>query len=450
MRLRLPPKVSFILDILERHGFEAYAVGGCVRDLVLARTPNDWDVTTSARPEQVKACFRRTVDTGLKHGTVTVMLEKDAFEVTTYRIDGDYSDSRHPDSVVFTSSLEQDLLRRDFTINAMAYSDRGGLVDISGGMRDLQKRVIRCVGSPDRRFGEDALRVMRAVRFAAQLGFSIEPATAEAAARHASGLSRVSAERIAVELLKLLTSPYPEMILEMRRLGITARVLPEFDRMMETPVATPSSLPGDTVGAHTVRALRAMPEDRILRLTALLYESGKPETAETDEFGWTHFPEYWTAGARIADGVIRRLKLDNATRKAVTNLIGGLAFIPETDAASVRKSMHLVGPESFDDYLALLWADKAADRNGEAVRDDDPDFMKINSLYDRERQILRMGDPLSVKDLAVDGTDLESLGYRGPEIGEFLKGALDEVLGDPGKNTKEHLLALASERKGAG
>ena len=173
MRLKLPPKVEYIIDILQRHGFEAYAVGGCVRDSVLALTPEDWDITTSAKPEEVKACFRRTVDTGIRHGTVTVMLDDEGFEVTTYRIDGRYTDGRHPDQVTFTPNLRDDLMRRDFTINAMAYNDERGLVDLYGGMQDIQRRVVRCVGDPDARFDEDALRIMRAVRFAARFGFAL-------------------------------------------------------------------------------------------------------------------------------------------------------------------------------------------------------------------------------------------------------------------------------------
>lgn len=188
MRLRLPEKVKHIIDTLEENGFEAFAVGGCVRDSILARDPKDWDITTSARPEQVKALFRRTVDTGLKHGTVTVLLGDDQYEVTTYRIDGDYEDGRHPKEVTFTSELREDLLRRDFTINAMAYNDRLGLVDLYGGMDDLQKRIIRCVGNADARFEEDALRIMRAVRFSAQLDFTIEEETRRSAASHAGNL----------------------------------------------------------------------------------------------------------------------------------------------------------------------------------------------------------------------------------------------------------------------
>ncbi len=210
MKITLPRKVLMIINNLQLHGYEAFAVGGCVRDSILARRPEDWDITTSARPEEIKKLFRRTVDTGIEHGTVTVLIGKDSFEVTTYRVDGAYEDSRHPIEVRFTSRLEDDLQRRDFTINAMAYNDEVRLVDVFGGMRDLNHHLIRCVGDPKERFSEDALRILRAVRFSAQLNFPIEPYTAEALKELAPTLAKISAERIQAELVKLLVSPHPE------------------------------------------------------------------------------------------------------------------------------------------------------------------------------------------------------------------------------------------------
>ena len=212
MVFEIPQKVEIIINILEKAGYEAYAVGGCVRDALLGRTPNDWDITTSAKPEQVKALFHRTVDTGIAHGTVTVLLEKEGFEVTTYRVDGEYEDGRHPKEVTFTACLEEDLKRRDFTINAMAYNPRKGLVDLFEGQKDLENKVIRCVGDPLERFTEDALRIMRAVRFSAQLGFSLEEETRKVLSVLAPNLKHVSAERIQVELIKLLVSPHPDYL----------------------------------------------------------------------------------------------------------------------------------------------------------------------------------------------------------------------------------------------
>lgn len=210
MKIDLPKKVREILDVIEESGHEAYVVGGCVRDSILGRQPEDWDITTSAKPEEVKALFRRTIDTGIAHGTVTVMMGDDGFEVTTYRVDGKYEDGRHPSEVLFTPNLKEDLRRRDFTINAMAYNEKNGLVDLYNGVYDLKYKNIRCVGNADERFDEDALRILRAVRFAAQLDFGIERETYAAICRHAENLRKVSSERIQVEIVKLLTSPNPE------------------------------------------------------------------------------------------------------------------------------------------------------------------------------------------------------------------------------------------------
>ena len=233
-KIQLPEKVNIIIQTLQAHGYEAYAVGGCVRDSILGRVPDDWDITTSATPFETKELFARTFDTGIEHGTITVLLEKDAFEVTTYRVDGKYEDSRHPKEVTFTRSLREDLLRRDFTINAMAYNDTEGLVDIFGGIEDLQAKTIRCVGNAMERFSEDALRIMRAVRFAAQLGFEIEEETRKAITELAPTLINISAERIQVELIKMLVSPNPGLLRTAYELGITKVMLPEFDEMMPT------------------------------------------------------------------------------------------------------------------------------------------------------------------------------------------------------------------------
>lgn len=235
MKFEIPSKVETIIHTLEAAGFEAYAVGGCVRDALLGRTPNDWDITTSATPEQVKALFHRTVDTGIAHGTVTVLLDKDGFEVTTYRVDGEYEDGRHPKEVTFTASLEEDLKRRDFTINAMAYNPKKGLVDLFGGQEDLEKKVIRCVGDPLERFTEDALRIMRAVRFSAQLGFSLEENTRNGLAVLAPNLKHVSAERIQVELVKLLVSPHPDYLRIAYEAGVTREFLLIFPETEQRP-----------------------------------------------------------------------------------------------------------------------------------------------------------------------------------------------------------------------
>ncbi|NLZ82338.1 MAG: CCA tRNA nucleotidyltransferase, partial [Clostridiales bacterium] len=234
MKIQIPDKVNNIIDTIMSHGYEAYIVGGCVRDMVLGKEPEDWDITTSATPLQIKKIFKRTIDTGIQHGTVTVLLDHEHFEVTTYRLDGIYEDNRHPKEVSFTSSLTEDLRRRDFTINAMAYNKEEGFIDQFDGLADLEKGIIRCVGDPDERFNEDALRILRAVRFSAQLDFTIESATLEAIKDKVGFLRNISAERIRIELMKLLVSDHPERLRLLYETGITAVVLPEFDKTMTT------------------------------------------------------------------------------------------------------------------------------------------------------------------------------------------------------------------------
>ncbi len=439
MLLKLPAKVKYILDILHRNGYEAYAVGGCVRDSILARTPDDWDITTSARPEEVKDCFRRTIDTGIQHGTVTVMLEDDGFEVTTYRIDGEYTDGRHPNSVAFTSLLSEDLRRRDFTINAMAYNEEDGLVDLYGGMQDLQKKVIRCVGNPDERFDEDALRILRAVRFAAQLDFSIDEKTEHAVSRHVEHLKLVSAERIQVELVKLLVSKHPEKMQKLYELGITNVILPEFNRCMESPQNTPEQ--NGTVGEHTIAALRIIPDTKVLRLAMLLHDIGKPETRWTDSTGRDHFTNHESVGAEMANIVLRRLKFDNDTRKQVVNLIRWHELRPEASDASVRHMIYQVGPEAFEDELAVQWSDVMAQS----------DFQKelrlkeIDAVYTRYQRIIRYHDCLSIRELSVNGRDLTDMGIYGKEVGEILEALLMMVLDEPKNNDKAMLLRCAGE-----
>ena len=315
MKIQLPEHVKQIIHRLQQEGYDAYAVGGCVRDTLLGRCPQDWDITTSARPQVVKSLFSHTIDTGIAHGTVTVMLDHTGYEVTTYRIDGEYEDARHPKTVTFTGNLVEDLKRRDFTINAMAYNDTAGLVDAFDGMGDLKRHVIRCVGIPHDRFGEDALRMLRAVRFAAQLGFSIEEKTRQAVADLADNLQKVSAERIQTEMVKLLTSAHPEEMRTVYELGLSRVFLPEFDRMMETPQITKHHC--YSVGEHTIHAMQEVQQDRILRLTMLLHDVAKPVCVTTDEKGQNHFKGHPAEGAEMARVILRRLKFDNETIKRV-------------------------------------------------------------------------------------------------------------------------------------
>lgn len=440
MNIQLPEKVQQIIQTLQSHGYEAYAVGGCVRDSLLGRTPEDWDITTSALPEETKALFDRTFDTGIEHGTITVLLGKEGFEVTTYRIDGKYEDSRHPSEVTFTRSLSEDLLRRDFTINAMAYNDEDGIVDLFGGIEDLEKHIIRCVGNAEARFGEDALRMMRAVRFSAQLGFEIEEETRKAIQKLAVNLENISAERIQVELIKLLVSPHPEQIRLAYELGITAVMLPEFDRMMETEQETPHHC--YCVGEHTIAALQNCPSDKILRLTMLFHDMGKPSKKTMDEKGVAHFKGHAPVSEVIAKEVMHRLKFDNDTLRKVAKLVYYHDLRMPATPQNVRRAMNRIGVELFPCYLQVRRADTLA----QSLYMREKKLENIKEIEEIYQQILESGQCVTLKELAVKGSDLIGLGIeRGPRIGETLNRLLEIVLEEPEKNQKEQLLEAAGK-----
>ena len=430
-----PISVMKIIETLEQAGFEAYAVGGCVRDSLLGRNPSDWDITTSARPEQVKALFSHTIDTGIRHGTVTVMLEHVGYEVTTYRIDGEYEDSRHPKEVIFTPLLTEDLKRRDFTINAMAWNPRAGIIDEFGGMEDLDEGIIRCVGSPEERFSEDALRMMRAVRFSAQLGYEIEPATKAAIRKLAPNLTHVSAERIQVELVKLVESMHPDYLRVAYETGITRVVLPEFDLCMETEQHNPHHC--YTVGEHMLHSMLAVSSNRYLRLAMLLHDIAKPEKKKTDEQGIDHFHGHQEASEEMAKVILRRLKFDNETIRIVSRLIGFHDYRFPAERRSVRRAVWKVGEDLFPMLLQVKEADTMAQSLYE--REEKLEWIaKVEKLY---REILKDRECLSLKDLAVTGRDLIRAGCApGPELGRILNEMLQDVLEHPEHNNKEYLL----------
>lgn len=437
MRMEIPAHVAFIIDTLEKAGFEAYAVGGCVRDAILGREPEDWDITTSARPGQVKRLFRRTVDTGIKHGTVTVLLETCGYEVTTYRIDGEYEDARHPREVAFTASLTEDLKRRDFTINAMAYSPKAGLIDEFHGIEDLKSGVIRAVGDAGERFAEDALRMLRAVRFSAQLGFAIEEETAAAIREMAGRLSLISRERIQVELDKLLRSDHPESIKRAYELGITAVLMPEFDRIMETPQR--NRYHDLSVGEHTLKALRHVRADHLLRWTMLLHDFGKPKARLMDPDGTIHFYGHAKISAELAKEILKGLKFDNATLEAVTKLVYYHDFPFPVSKAGVRKALNRLGEELFPLLLEVCEADSRG-KNQYAQETYLPKLLAIREYY---REIKETGECVSLKNLAINGRDLIAAGMKpGKELGDVLEHCLEEVLEHPEKNTRESLLEL--------
>ena len=435
VQIVLPKKVKYIIDTLMDKGYEAYAVGGCVRDSLLGRTPQDWDITTSAKPEQVKELFRHTIDTGIQHGTVTVMIDHEGFEVTTYRIDGEYEDARHPKEVLFTANLLEDLKRRDFTINAMAYNEQNGIVDAFDGIGDLDRGVIRCVGKAQERFTEDALRMLRAIRFAAQLGFEIEAETRDAIAELAENIAKVSAERIQVELVKLLVSSHPEELKVAYETGLTRVFFPEFDVMMDTPQQNPHH--SYNVGEHTIVSLQEIPADKVLRLTMLLHDVAKPVCRTTDEKGIDHFYGHQDKGSEMARVILRRLKFDNDTTDRVCRLVRWHDDNPEISERNMRRAISRIGVEQYP----ALFAVKRADTMAQSAYGRDEKLAYIAEYERMYQEILDKQQCLTIKDLAVDGKDLIQAGMKpGKEFGEVLKKFLEIVLEEPEKNTKEALL----------
>lgn len=434
-KITIPQKANYIIETLLNNNYEAYAVGGCIRDSLLGRNPEDWDITTSATPLEVKSLFRRTIDTGIQHGTVTILLEKETFEVTTYRIDGKYEDSRHPKNVEFTKSLKEDLRRRDFTINAMAYNDREGLVDIFGGKKDLERHLIRCVGNAKKRLSEDALRILRGLRFSAQLGFTIEADTKIAMKELAPLLKNISAERIQVELIKTITAPKSELLILAYELGMTKEFLPEFDQMMETEQETIHHQ--YNVGIHTIEAMKNIAPEKVRRLTMLFHDMGKPAYKTMDQKGVAHFKRHNLGSTKIAREVLKRLRFDNDTIKKVERLVYYHDYRMPATAYHVRKAIYEIGKELFPIYIEVRRADTLAQslyKRAEKLAD----IQKIEALY---QEIIESNQCVTLKEMAISGKDLIELGIKpGKQIGEILEQLFQMVLKDPNKNKKELLL----------
>lgn len=427
MTISLPSKVNTIINELMKHGHDAYAVGGCIRDSILGRIPEDWDITTSASPYEVKDIFHRTIDTGIQHGTVTVMFGTEGFEVTTYRIDGEYEDNRHPKQVEFTTNLIEDLKRRDFTINAMAYNEVVGLVDAFDGLNDINNKMIRCVGSAKERFDEDALRILRAVRFSAQLNFEIEHETLEAVKEKAENLCNISAERIREELNKLLLSDYPEKIVVCYETGITKIVLNEFDRMVLEGSNKEYSLM-----EHCIKALKNM---RKL--------SGNYDKKTQLMLMWSVLLKNVvmgiSAGDEKAKEILKRLRFDNDTIAMVTWLIKHHGHQYDLTPTGMRKAVNLIGIDAIELLFLTQEADILAMNSSEITTNMDV-LHKARKLY---ADIIEKNECVNLKMLSVNGKDLIDLGYTpGKELGVLLEKLLIVVLENPEKNTKEELLQV--------
>jgi tRNA nucleotidyltransferase (CCA-adding enzyme) len=438
---QVPAPARRVCERLQQAGHQAVVVGGCVRDMLLGRTPGDWDVATSAHPDEVMRIFRKTIPTGLQHGTVTVMEGGDALEVTTFRGEGAYTDARRPDHVVFGVTLEEDMSRRDFTVNAMAYDPIADTVhDPFGGAADLGARVIRAVGDAEARFREDGLRVMRAVRFAAVLEFAIEEATLAAIPGALGSLQKVAAERVQTELLKLLGARKPSLgLVPMQTTGILDVVLPELTAAVGQ---AQNRHHAHDVWTHTVAVVDATPGDPVRRLGALLHDVAKPRTAapKPDAPGEFTFYRHDTLGAEVADAIGRRLKLSNDDRERVVAMVAHHMFwySPEWSDATVRRFVQRVGVGLLPDLFALREGDVIGRGRGE-----DPES-ELGELRGRIDKVLAEKQALSIGDLALRGQDvMEALGVRGGKvIGDTLKALLERVVEDPTLNTREGLLAL--------
>lgn len=430
--MQLPNYVENVINMLENNGFEAYAVGGCVRDSLRGIEPHDYDVTTSARPEQTKNVFEgfKVIETGMKHGTVTVLVDGNSIEITTFRIDGEYSDNRHPKKVLFTSKLENDLSRRDFTINAMAYSTRTGVVDLFGGKQDIENKIIRAVGDAEIRFEEDALRIMRALRFSAVCGYKIEESTAKAIHVKKELLKNISGERIADEMNKLLCGDCGKLLREFS--DVFAVIIPEIRECVG--FLQHSKYHDRDVWEHTVAAVEAIEPERNLRFAMLLHDLGKP-ACYVNENGVGHFKGHAAVSKKICQRVMSELKYDRETADKITLLVERHDIPMGNDEKTVRHRIAQFGEKTFFELLKIHIADDSAKS---------PQYQNRIEGYKLQKdyadKIIAENSCLSLKKLAVNGNDLIKLGYSGKAVGEALKLLLDAVIDEKCNNVKENLL----------
>lgn len=436
MEIKLPEQVNRALELLHDSGFEAYVVGGCVRDIIMGRIPGDFDITTSALPEEIKRVFLgfRIIETGMKHGTVSVVMDGETFEITTYRVDGEYSDGRHPDTVCFSKSLEEDLKRRDFTINAMAFNYEEGLIDPFDGREDIKRKVIRCVGNADKRFEEDSLRILRALRFASVLGFEIEGNTHKASFENKSGLRIVSRERVREELCKLIVGINVRRVLN-ENIEILGEIIPEFLPMKGFEQRNPHHV-YDVLG-HTAAAVSEASKDLTVRLAALFHDIGKPVCFSVDANGVGHFYGHSEKSAAMTDEIMKRLRFGNEIRNNVVMLVRFHDRQIELQEKAVKRVLNKLGTEGFNKLLELKKADNAAQAPEYGFRREY--YSCIEEIYGK---IMSEKACFSIKDLAADGNDVMEAGVKqGPEVGKLLRRLLDDVIEGRVSNEREELIA---------
>lgn len=437
----MPKNVDTAINLLQSAGFEAYAVGGCVRDSLLGKTPNDWDITTSAKPEDMKSVFAdfHCIDTGIKHGTVTVVIDGEPLEITTFRLDGEYEDNRHPKSVTFTSNLGADLGRRDFTVNAMAYSKMTGTVDLFGGENDLKNKIIRCVGDPDRRFNEDALRILRALRFASALDFEIEEKTAQSLLKNRALLGNISEERIAKELLKLVCGKGAKRILT-DFAPVLFEILPELQPMYKNSHDNPHHC--YDIYEHTLIAVESIDPEPTLRFAMLLHDCGKPAVKKFDENGVAHFYGHQRISAEISAQILARLKVSNKFRDEILFLVSNHDRWELYE--NTEKMPRYLSKFGLDGVLKLLKVMRAD------VLAQSPEYRyRLDQIADAEeiaKNLAAQKPCLSLSELQINGRTLMDIGIpQGRKLGAVLAQLLDEVIDGVTKNTQEALTTRARE-----
>lgn len=441
MTMDMPKNVDTAINLLQSAGFEAYAVGGCVRDSLLRKTPNDWDITTSAKPEDMKSVFAdfHCIDTGIKHGTVTVVIDGEPLEITTFRLDGEYEDNRHPKSVTFTSNLGADLGRRDFTVNAMAYSKMTGTVDLFGGQNDLKNKIIRCVGDPDRRFNEDALRILRALRFASALDFEIEEKTAQSLLKNCALLGNISEERIAKELLKLVCGKGAKRILT-DFAPVLFEILPELQPMYKNSHDNPHHC--YDIYEHTLIAVESIDPEPTLRFAMLLHDCGKPAVKKFDENGVAHFYGHQRISAEISAQILARLKVSNKFRDEILFLVSNHDRWELYE--NTEKMPRYLSKFGLDGVLKLLKVMRAD------VLAQSPEYRyRLDQIADAEeiaKNLAAQKPCLSLSELQINGRTLMDIGIpQGRKLGAVLAQLLDEVIDGVTKNTQEALTTRARE-----
>lgn len=441
MEIKLPSDVKMLIDRLRKSGYDCYAVGGCVRDSLRGLQPHDWDLTTSAQPDEIERIFAdfKTVDIGKKYGTIAVMVEGELYEITTYRVDGTYTDSRHPDEVSFSDRLRDDLARRDFSVNAMAYNDEEGLVDLYGGRRDLSYGVIRCVGDPVERFSEDALRILRALRFASTLGFTIEPQTSEAILKQRTLLSSIAAERIRDELLKLLCGDKADFILRRYR-SVIAVFIPELKGTFD--FEQNSKHHNRDVYRHTVAAVHNVEPEPLLRVTMLFHDIGKPLARTTDKHGVCHYKNHPKIGAAMTSEILRRLCMPSAFIDEVCTMIRYHDERFKPDPVMLKGYLKLLGADMMQKLMMVQRADILA----QSMYLREEKLSTLAAVSDELNRIISSGECYSLRQLAVSGADLLHLGYSsGIRIGQTLDTLLDQVIAGELPNEKDALLEYAKQ-----